>query len=399
MKANALYHLIQLRARKLLEHLPQDRQTPLRKIQSGIHVERISGGYVLDWALDNKKFSFTLESDPFKFYEKGDDEKHNARRGNNLNYRRHNWDMALELWRSIYRQSNLDPDVLQDDGQMAFGRFNPIDARTTVIPNILIAMIVTLLSLFKASASGSVQVFIACVLLLYYAENMADVHLRKRLSQLEKLVIASGILIPVYYTNQLTGILLIIGSLFLLCLSERHKTFGNLIYLLSGVLIGGAIYHLGYFAILAGMVISALLFIIALIDRVRVSILSSMSFIAGFIVLLSVVYFLADINGSVKLDPQEIAIQDKYIVLLSIVFTIMLLVTSATWWIVGVQYYLMPWVSIISLCIGFMATIFQSSYDIAVMTFAFTGFNIFIFYRTLYGFFRINSPKNRFWPG
>ena len=106
MKAHALYHLIQLRARKLSEHLPSNIHNKLTEIQTSLKIKRLSGSYSLEWQLGGVNYDLILESDPFKFYEKGDSVKRNAKRSTNLNYRSENWASALQLWKDIFFRFN-----------------------------------------------------------------------------------------------------------------------------------------------------------------------------------------------------------------------------------------------------------------------------------------------------
>ncbi len=387
MKANALYHLMQLRARKLSEHLPENRKTELLEIQASIKIQRKPGTYKIDWKVDQKDYSITLESDPFQFYEKGDNAKRNAMRTDDLNYRTHNWDAALALWQDIFKASDLNSEMITDDGKLAFGKFGKNSTNTPLYQNLGIALLFSILSILRVPLVETLQFFILISVLLLFADNFSTVHLRKPLSLIEKLIIATGCIIPLYYGVSLAGVIFISTGLFLLGLAERQDKNKAILFNVSGITFGLAIYSMGIFAITLSVAMAVTLLLIALVDRQRISISSTGLFIAGILIAWLATYALILAGSFSPYMQQEIILSQQHLNWVTAGTLVLLFLGFTMLWIIGVQYYLLPWLSLFAVVIATVALLFVERTDVLVMLGIFTGFSFFIFERVLTGFF------------
>ncbi len=387
MKANALYHLMQLRARKLNENLPVDVKILLNEIQSSIKIKRLPGTYRLDWKVHQTDYNLTLNSDPFKFYEKGDNARHNVKRGDNLNYRGHNWDAALELWKDIFKCSNLDAKSICDDGKLAFGRFVTNKSNVPTYQNIGVALLFSLLAAIKYPLAEIFQLFITILVLLLFTESFSCVHLKKSLQIFEKAIIAAGCIIPLYYSINLTGIIFILSGLYLLGIGERQDKFNGLMFTLSGLVVGLATYYMGIFGLTFAVILFAILVIISIIDSQRISMSNTVLFLVGFITVLLGTYVFIESGSISPYFPQEIILSQKYINWITAGFLTLLFIGFAMWWIIGVQYYLLPWLSMFTLFIATLVTLFAVRNDVLLMLGVFSGFTLFVFERVVSGFF------------
>lgn len=395
MKANSLYHLMQVRARNLSEHLPGDIKIVLLEIQSSIKIKRQSGTFTLDWKIDQIDYSFTLDSDPFKFYEKGDSDKYNVKRGDNLNYRSHNWDASLELWKDIFKTSNLDSGRIIDDGRLAFGK--PLNNKTniTIYHDLGVALLLSLWSTIKYTPTEAVQLFTLILMLLLFANNFSSVHLRKPLHIIEMLIIAVGCIIPLYYGVNLTGGIFLVAGLYLLGVAERQRKYKSSLFTLSGIVLGLAVYSMGGVAIVLVGVISLILILVSIVDSQRINMSSTILFLVGFIATLLGMYVLIE-TGSISLyTPQEIMLGKNLINWTAIGFLTLLFISFSMWWIIGIQYYLLPWLSMLALSIATLAGLFFARNDVLLMLGIFSGFTLFILERVLAGFVYSNPGSGR----
>ena len=386
---------MQLRARKLSEHLPENRKTELLEIQASIKIQRKPGTYKIDWKVDQKDYSITLESDPFQFYEKGDNAKRNAMRTDDLNYRTHNWDAALALWQDVFKASDLNSEMITDDGKLAFGKFGQDSTNTPLYQNLGIALLFSILSLLQSPLVETIQFFILILVLLLFADNFSTVHLRKSLSLIEKLIIATGCIIPLYYGVSLAGVIFISTGLFLLGLAERQDKNKAILFNVSGITFGLAIYSMGIFAITLSVAMAVTLLLIALVDRRRISISSTGLFIAGILIAWLAMYALVLVGIILPYVPQEITLNQLYLSWAIAGTLVMLFLGFTMLWIIGVQYYLLPWLSLFAVVIATVALLFVERTDVLVMLGIFTGFSFFIFERVLTGFFTSMHSSGR----
>lgn len=387
MKAQALYHLMQLRARALGENLPGSNKAVLEEIQSSIKIQRKPGTYILNWSVKQTDYSITLESDPFRFYEKGDNAQRNAKRVGDLNYRTYNWNAALELWRDIFKASNLDHEPITDDGRLAFGDFSKVSSNSSLYQNMGIALLFSLLSIINHSLVETSLLFIAISALLLYANNLSTVHLRKPLHIIEKLIIAAGCMIPLYFGVGLIGGIFIATGLYLLGIGERQDKFKALLFCLSGISLGLAIYSMGVFAITLTVVVSAILVVVSIIDSQRISMSNAGLFIAGSILAWLAMYTLIEMGSISTYRPQEIILNQQYLNWIVAASLAMIFLGCALWWIIGVQYYLLPWLSLLALFVAALVLLCVDRNDTFVMLGIFCGFSIFVVERVFAGFF------------
>jgi len=385
---------MQLRARKLHEQLPENDLAKLEEIQSSIKIKRRPGTYTLDWRLNNTDYSLSMQSDPFKFYEKGDNAKRNAKRSDNLNYRRQNWDAALQLWRDIFTASGLNSEVIADDGRLAFGDFAVNKSKRSIYLNLAIALLYSLLSTIKYPFLEASQLFITIGVLLFFADNFASVHLRKPVHIIEKLIIAVGCLIPIYFTVNLLGVMSMIAGLCLLGVAERLENHKKLYFSLAGFAFGMALYMMSIFTLTLVGVLFVAVVLISIIDKQRISMISVGVFAAGFIFASLGIFVLIETGNLATYIPQNIVLNQQYLIWITATLSSMLLVGFALWWIIGVQFYLLPWISLLALFIAAGVSLFDNRLDVLIMLGVFTGFTLFVSGRVIRGFFYPPVAKN-----
>jgi len=387
MKEQALYHLMQLRARKFNESLSADDKVATEEIQSSLKIQRKSGTYVLNWRIHQEEHSITMQSDPFKFYEKGDNTKRNAKRTEKLNYRSRNWDAAMELWQDIFRISNLESGKVTDDGKLAFGNFSNEKSNMPFIHSLGIALLFSLISTAAYSLVDAASLFMAILILLLYTDGFANVHLRKELNIVEKLIIASGCLAPLYYGVNLTGSIFVLSGLYLLNVAERQDSYKHLLISISGAMFGLAMYSMNNFALILAAILLALLILISIIDSQRISVAVIGFFILGLLIARIAIVTSIELGYLTEKIPQELILNQQYLDWIVTGCLLILFINFSTWWIVGVQFYLLPWLSLLALFVATFFLLYMNRNDILVMLGVFLGFNLFIFERLLMGFF------------
>lgn len=391
MKANALYHLMQLRARKLSEHLPDDSKATLEEIQSSIKITRQPGTYIIDWNVNQTDYSITMESDPFKFYEKGDNAKRNAKRLGDLNYRTHNWDAALELWRDIFRTSNLDPGPMVDDGKLAFGNFLENDSRSYSIENIVVALSFASISFIKYPLVEVIQLFIVVLALLLFSESFSSVQLRKPMRILDKIIVAAGGIVPLSMGIDQAGMIFNLAALYLLTKAEKNTTKRLFYYVLSGACFGFAAYATTVFSTVLAGILAVLLVIVSVVDRTRVKRVEAVLFLVCSAVSISIVslsisygYLPVYVESIVVASPDNVS-------MISSIFLLVLATCFSLWWVTGVQYYLIPWLSLLALSLAGAYTVYIGDIHGLLKLAVFTGFIIFVAYRVFFSIFFRNN--------
>lgn len=362
----------------------------LSAIQQSLKIERSKGAYQLSWKLNDKGYSHIAANDDFLFYKKGDSIKSSQTGKDDVNYRRVNWRSALNLWQAIFKTSGLDINSLNDDEELSFGNYTDNKIRPHIYVDYVIAGIFSGLVYMQFTLNESIQVLLCILALLKLASCFETVHLRTRVSISEKIIISAGSLLPVWFGEGLIGMIPVTLALYLVCRGERQQNISW--FFPGGVLFGLGMLHLPWFTSSIFVTLLIFLLLVTLVDRHRLKINAVLFMAFGYALTLLVIIFLIQ-RGMVVL-PEGITSLSPVGVLLNISLTMLVLagMVCAGWWIIGVQYYLMPWLVLISLFVALaVLSFFAIDNELYIITCA-TGWIVFVFLRLLGGF--IFSKEN-----
>lgn len=385
MKAHALYHLLQLRARKLRDHINPQAQSNLIMIQESLMIKRELGCYYINWTIHGIEKNLCIVGEEFKFYEKGDSDKVKAKRPEKLNHRLHNWNAALELWRKIFSTSDLVATVLFDNGELSFGRVVTTKSKNSFIENGVLASVLALMGFLFFSLSAGIQLGFAALALLWFVAGFSMVHLRQPVHVLEKIIVISGLVIPIYLNVQLAGITLVLFALALSVHAERVDKIQRIAYLTTGILFGLGAFFMQVLPVIVFVVFSVLLALTSVIDNERIQRLNIVLMILGFGIAVLITSPLAQPSFTMATNRQ-IPADMQIASTLSIGIAILTLFSFSCWWIVGIQYYLSPWLALFAI---FVAAVSVWGWEFQSDRYALTcliGFTLFVIGRVFSGF-------------
>jgi hypothetical protein len=125
MKAAALYHLLQVRARKFEESAEPKTMAFLREIQTSLEVEYANSEYRLAWRHAGQPHTLRVSSDAFSFYLAGDNDAAIAARKSATGYRAVNWSGAAAVWRQVASTSGVALSLTSNDGLLGLAPVQP----------------------------------------------------------------------------------------------------------------------------------------------------------------------------------------------------------------------------------------------------------------------------------
>lgn len=384
MKDKALYHLLQLRARNLQEQLPQEAKADLSEIQKSLTIRRDPGEYVLQWQWSGNAYLLKIGGDEFAFYEKGDSAKSVAKRGGQLNHRQQNWQAALNLWRQIFSECGLRTDVLVDNGVLAFGEFDRAQKSTHRSANIGFAGLLGVLALTFQPTMFAISIAIFIFLLLELTDAFTLVHLRQEVTLFEKALVAAGGVLAMLLSVDMVVALGIVLGLYCLSHAERLSHTQTRFALAAGMAFGIGAYASS--ALVIGVVVSmsVLFAITSLVDSVRFKKLSVLLILVGFGVGIYLGKF-ADPVTLVTTAPSLITPGEGSLANLVLLLSMVTFLGFALWWIVGTQYYLVPWLSLLALSIAGAVVVLRQLYPEQATYLVYSGFIIFVAQRLVRG--------------
>ncbi|MDH5180608.1 MAG: hypothetical protein OEY07_13145, partial [Gammaproteobacteria bacterium] len=267
MKEQALYHLMQLRARQLQESLTSGQRDALSEIRESLHIERSEGGYLLRWRLAGIDYRYRPEHDNFSFYIKGDGKKSSAETADMSGYREVNWRAAYSLWLEIYKISGLDVDILHESDALAFSKRTALPDRKTLSIDLIAAALFAAAAGLYVDINTGLQVLLCTFIMLRLAGCFEHVHLRHRTRLSEKVIIAAGTLTPILFGAGLIGLIPLLLAMYLVCLAERS---GNTYWFIgSGVVFALAIPYLLWVAATIFICLLVLMRLLTLVDKQR----------------------------------------------------------------------------------------------------------------------------------
>jgi hypothetical protein len=109
MKAAALYHLLQIRARKLEEGADAATTSFLRDVQQSLSVTYADSAYLLAWSHASKPYRLTVAGDAFGFYVAGDTSAAQLAQRDRTGLRSVNWSQAATVWKDVALASGVQP--------------------------------------------------------------------------------------------------------------------------------------------------------------------------------------------------------------------------------------------------------------------------------------------------
>lgn len=390
MKDKALYHLLQLRARKLQEHIPIADKARLAEIQKTLRVQRDPGEYILHWQVAGHAFTLKTAGDAFSFYEKGDSAKSVARRGEKLNHRTVNWQAALDLWRQIFSISGLEKDVLVDDGSLAFGEFSPQKQDFGIRINLILSAFAGGIAMFKVPIGMAALVSVTTLLLLLLAQAYTRVQLRQPMRFFERILITGGSLLPILLHSYSVGLVGVTFGLYCLSEIERITKYRSALSFLAGMGFGIGAHTLAGVAFGSVATLWVLLAITSFIDRTRVQRMTVLLLLAGFLVA-TPQWSAVDVSFYYTDAPESYGFDTSLLNYSTLLMFAVLSLSFALWWIVGVQYYLSPWMFLFALAIAALVVYYRRMPLEQVTLLGYSGYVIFVVRRLIGGFVTRNS--------
>lgn len=284
MKAESLFHLLQIRARKLEEDADVATKQKLKAIQGALRVTHTRGWFEITWQFDGRDYNLSVPERDFTFYVAGDTPKAIEQRGNTGNLRDINWQSASALWQ---RLSEISGFVLASTEPAKAMGLTPASGRPRAsrrhqglagLAVVLAGIVVTLL---QAGVTAALLSGLVAVLLLLLVPGLEETHLRRRFSPFEVAFVGAPAFVPAWTGDDIVWLLPVLAGLnCVLWLEQREmRLVGG--WLLGGFGIGASSFALGWAALLPAAVSALALAVLHLLASRRIARAESTCYGAG----------------------------------------------------------------------------------------------------------------------
>jgi hypothetical protein len=334
MKARSLYHLLITRLRQLTGGAV-DEDSFAHHLKTSLAIEQTGAWFTLKWRSRNKQYDLNVPSSTFEFYRRGDLLAAPTGEPGRVT----NWRAAETLLRHMATVSEETLPADPHPGSLSPLRFSGAVADQTVWLALLVPVLPAAAIALREDGLSALAVYVAGAALCAAFMFQRDTLLRRPMSPVEALVIAAGPALAASLGVTPWGMALLAGGLAMLSWSETPTAPAAPVGALAGgALVGGVAALIGPAGWLTVAFVAAMaVFLHALMPwRIRRSFTIAAALGAGTVALAAHLAGAAGPAGT----PAGIAIG------------LVLGVTGAaalcflTWWIIGSQIRLFPWVSL-----------------------------------------------------
>lgn len=260
MKAESLYHLLQIRARKLEERADQVTLDRMRAVQAALKVVHSRGWFEITWQFGGKDFSLNVPEHDFVFYVAGDSARAVEHRGETGNVRQQNWRAAAALWQKLAEISGF---AVPAPGLAEAMGLTPSDERprTRRLVQMGTGLGVAAAGLILGGAlvgwgPAAASALLAALLTLLLP-TFDDTQSRRPFAPAEIVLVAAGAFLPLLQDASTAWLVSLAAGLALLAWIERAEADLPFAWGIGGILAGLPALWIGYAALLPAALIGA----------------------------------------------------------------------------------------------------------------------------------------------
>ncbi len=384
MKAESLFHLLQIRARKLEEGSDTPSARKLRALQAELRVSHTRGWFEVTWRHEGRDYSLNVPEHDFTFYVAGDTDKAVEHRGTTGNVRQRNWRAAADLWRRLAEISGfrIAPDV--NDEAMGLA---PEVAKAPAFRarQMLTALSVTLIGAIAAGLHTGWDIGLGCgliaLLLAALAPGIEDTQLRRPFSPLETAILAAGAFAPAWFGGDPFWLIPVLAGLALMAWLENGEADLPFAWGLAGALVGAASFWLGIPATLPVFALSGGLLALRFLAPRRLGAADVAWSLSGGVV--GLIAGIVARSAAVDADTGPAV---------PVAICVVLLLAFGLWSFHGMLFRLLPWLAIGTLGVAAAAAIIGGTSAIGGVL-ALGGFAAVVAARLVMAFAKASTPR------
>lgn len=384
MKGESLYHLLQIRARKLEEGADADLQRQLRAVQAELRVSHSRGWFEVSWRHDGRDFSLNVPEHDFTFYVAGDTGKAVEQRGTTGNVRQRNWEASAALWQRLAEVSGFSLPALGADDAMGLtpAVAMPRGSRSRQwLVGIAVTVAGTLLASWQAGWIAGFGSGLVALLLTGLAQGLEDTQLGRPFSLPEIAIAAAGTFLPAWFGGDTLWLACMLAGLALLTWMESSDVDLPAGWGIAGILLGVTSYWVGLAAVLLATALCGALVVLRLLAPRRLSTGDVAWCIGGAVIGLIAGLLLPTAGAGTGED-----------VTLPTAIGILLLLAFGLWSFHGLLFQLLPWLAIGTLGLGSLVASL-AGWPSAGGALALAGFTLVIVVRLATAFARATTPR------
>jgi len=384
VKAESLFHLLQIRARKLEEGGDTPTVQKLRALQAELRVSHTRGWFEVTWRHEGRDFSLNVPEHDFTFYVAGDTDKAVEHRGTTGNVRQRNWRAAADLWRRLAEISGfrIAPDVNDDAmGLVPKAAKAPTFRARQVLTALSVALIGTVAGVLHAGWEIGLACGLIALLFAALAPGLEDTQLRRPFSPPETAILAAGAFTPAWLGGDPFWLMPALAGLVLMAWLENSEIDLPFAWGVGGALVGGASFWLGIPAVLPVFALSGGLLALRFLAPRRLAAADVAWSLAGGVVGLGA--GIVARSAAVDTDVGPAA---------PLAICIVLLLAFGLWSFHGMLFRLLPWLAIGTLGVAAAAAIIGGTSAIGGVL-ALGGFAAVIAARLVIAFARASTPR------
>jgi len=383
MRANSLYHLLMIRARKLIESQP-DIEKNLAPARDSLAVENRRGGFTLTWQARGQSFSLDVPKGRFAFYLRSDHPVAlNKRATSTNNLRARNWEAATETWQEVLNLSGYN--VALNAGDPALGLVGSLTRNIMGAADISVRLIVIALTTgvgwLRNDIDGAALGFATAALVVLIVDRIDSSHFCRKASLLEITLSAGGpCLAAAIKSLSPYGL---VAAAFLLFLLEAERREHPRYWGLAGAAGGASLYFAGVFGILPVAIAAASVLSVAKIAPIR----TNSSYMWIFLGAAGIAGTIALVTGPPPFATVEIPVALAWAAM------IVGIAAASLWWFFGTLYFVHTWTVLIIIAAMSIGSRFVTAPDIAGAALSLTGISLACLWRQSANSIRQVSPS------
>lgn len=258
MKAESLFHLLQIRARKLEEGADADQQRQLHAVQAELRVSHSRGWFEVSWRHDGRDFSLNVPEHDFTFYVAGDTGKAVEQRGTTGSVRQRNWEASAALWQRLAEVSGFQIPRSSADSEMGLapqGRPALVSRNRQILVGTLVALAGTFASGLFVDWTLALSAGPLALLLTLLMPAFDDTQMHRPFSLAEVVIVSGAVFPPLLAGADTLWLLPVAAGLVLTTWTEAVETDLPAAWGLGGLLVGLATFALGIGGLLPGLLL------------------------------------------------------------------------------------------------------------------------------------------------
>ncbi len=338
MKAESLFHLLQIRARKLEDGADDATRRKLQALQAALRVTHSRGWFEITWHFEGRDLSLSVPERDFAFYVAGDTAKAVEQRGHTGNVRQDNWRAAAALWQRLADVSGFTlapPPAAGEAMGLTPAQVAPgMPRKRQMAASLAVVLAGTAATLFQGTGPAFAGGLVA-VLLLLLLPGLEETHLRRRFSVIEIALTGGAAFLPAWTGGNALWLVPVLAGLNGALWLERLEIRLAGGWFLGGIAVGAVALILGWAALLPAAPLAVALVLLHLLAPRRIARAEAAAMATG-LALGFVAGIAAAAMPSVDPDPS----------LAAALIGVALLACFTLWPFHGLLFRLLPWLSI-----------------------------------------------------